>query len=238
MAVTKKKAPAKASKSQSIANVFGTAVSTGAKKKTKSKSNKMEVEMEEGFDSFVALILVEKALDGVKKQLEGQYKDSAYETFIQEINDNGKKPDSIIGVDGDASAMFQFKKRGAGFTEEVANQLKANDISYEQEEKVPERFIINPDVLADQTKLGRLAQAIEKLDLGFDVIQKQEPTYKYNIDDTTIAQLSKLNQPEIQAELIKAVSSLAVSQAKLGGVDAKGGALEAAMQILKNNGIL
>jgi hypothetical protein len=235
MAVTKKKA----TKKQSIENVFGTAASTGsAKKKTKSKSNRMEVEMDEGFESFVALILVEKALDGVKKQLEGSFKESAYETFIKEVNDNGKKPDSIVGVEGDATAMFQFKKRGAGFTEEVANQLEENGISFEKEEKVPERFIINPDVLEDQAKLGKLAQAIEKLNLGFDVIQKQEPTFKFNIDDTTIAQLSKLKKPELQAELIKAVSLVAVSQAKIDGVDAKGGALEAAMKILKENGIL
>ena len=241
MVVKKKKtATKKPSAKQSIDAVFGTAVSTGPKKKSKSKSsNATEVEMDEGFESYVALILVEKALDGVKKQLEGQYKETAYQSFVDAITRTGKKPESIVGVNGDATALFQYKKRGAGFTLEVANALEKEGIPYEQIEVVPERFTINPDLISDQVKLGKLAEAIQKLNLGFDVIQKQEPVFKYNIVEyNTVSALAKLKDPVIQAELIKAVSSVAVAQAKIAGCDAKSGALGAALQILKDSGIL
>lgn len=227
-------------KAKAIENVFGSAVATKGKAKSKkSKGDKPELEMKEGFDTYVALILTEKALDGVKKQLEGQYKEDAYEHFCTLIHETeGKKPESTVGVEGDATALFQFKKRGAGFNQEVADKLDENNIPYDKTEVVPERFIINPELLGDQKKLGELAQAIEKMGLDFDVIQKQQPTYKYNIDDETLKKISKIKDQDIRDELVKAVSSVAVSQAKIGGVDAKGGALDAAIKILKENGIL
>ena len=234
----KKKATAKKTAASAIEDVFGSAPATAAAKKTTTTKYVPEMEMKEGFETLVALIMVEKALKGIKGQLEGQYKEDAYDHFITGIKANGQKPASVVGIDGDASALFQFKKRSAGFSDDVASDLEANGISFEKEEVVPERFVINPEVVGDQNKLGQLAQAIQKLDLDFQVIIKQEPTFKNQTNDSTIRELSQVKDNEIQAKLIKAISSLAISQAKIGGCDVKGGALESALAILKENGIL
>jgi len=219
-----------------IKNVFGNAEVKTTEKPKKSTNKRAEVEMDSGFELLIALTLVDKAIEGVKKQLEAQYKDHAYEIFSGEISDTGKKPDSFIATHGVAQAMFQFKKRSAGFSEEIAHQLERSDISFEREASTEERYIINPDLLDDQYKLGKLAKAIEELNLDFPVIQKQEAKYKYNINDTTLSEVSKLSDENLKAELIKAISTIAISHAKISS-NSEINTLDIAMQILKNNKI-
>ncbi len=76
-AKTTKASKAKASDAAAIASVFGSATAAKAHMAKSKGKSKMELEMGEGFETFVALTLVEKALSGVKKQLEGQFKDDA-----------------------------------------------------------------------------------------------------------------------------------------------------------------
>lgn len=230
----------KPSKEQSAINaVFGAASSAPAPKKSKAKSDKPQKEMSSEFEGYVALILVEKALEGVKKQLDKQYKDGeAFEHFDSQLTASHKQPETFEGVCGRASAQFQFKKRSAGFNADIAAMLDEQGISYEKTEKVPERFTINPLVLEDQALLGKLAVAIQKMGVDYDVIKKQDPVYSYQFNEETLAQVSKIKDDTTRTEIIRAISSIAVAQAKIDGVDAKGGALEAALAILAEKGIL
>jgi hypothetical protein len=240
MAVKKKatKTGKKAEK-DAIADVFGTAAPAAPKTTSKSKkSDKPQVEMTEEFEGYVALTLVQKALEGVKKQLDAQFKDQeAFDYFHEQLVKTSAQPKTFEGVNGRGSAQFQFKKRSHGFSEDVAAMLDKHEIAYEKSEKIPERFTINPEVLNDQELLGKLAVAIKKMGVE-DVIIKQEPVYSYQVAAETHAQIAKIKDETIRAEIIRAVSSIAVAQAKIDGVDAKGGALEAALEILQEKGIL
>jgi hypothetical protein len=71
-----------------------------------------------------------------------------------------------------------------------------------------------------------------------DVIQKQEPVFSYQIATETAAQIAQIKDKTISAELVRSVFSLAVAQPKIDGVDAKSGALESALEILQEKGIL
>ena len=234
----KKKENKPAQEQSAIASVFGAAaaVAPSPAKKGK-KSDKPQVEMTEEFEGYVALILVEKALEGVKKQLDKQFKDGeAFEHFDGELVASHRQPETFEGLCGRASAQFQFKKRSAGFNGEIAAMLDEQGIAYERSEKVPERFTINPQVLEDQVLLGKLAVAIKNM--GVDVIQKQSPVYSYQFNEETLAQVAKIKDDTVRSEILRAISSIAVAQAKIDGVDAKGGALEAALEILQEKGIL
>jgi hypothetical protein len=231
--MAKKPAVKKVNRKEAIAHVFGTA--TTATTTTKAKKSTASEEFSEGFQNYVALLIIEKAIGGVKKQLEGQYKEEAYSLFIEEVAANERKPDSIKAEYEDATATFQFKKRSQGFSSAVVEQLNEYDITYVSEETIPERYVINPEILDDQTKLGKLAEAIMSLNLGFDVIQKQNPQFKYNISSDTFKHIAKVKDPEVLAELVKAVSTVAVSHAKLSG---EADDIEAAFKILTESGLL
>jgi len=237
------KKPAKSSKpsqeQSAIASVFGAAAAVAPSPKKGKKSDKPQVEMSEEFEGYIALILVEKALEGVKKQLDKQFKDGeAFEHFDGELVASHRQPETFEGLCGRASAQFQFKKRSAGFNGEIAAMLDEQNIAYERSEKVPERFTINPQVLEDQALLGKLAVAIKNMGVSYDVIQKQSPVYSYQFNEETLAQVAKIKDDTVRSEILRAISSIAVAQAKIDGVDAKGGALEAALEILQEKGIL
>jgi len=221
-----------------ISEIFG-ASAPAAKPAKKKGKERPQIEMSDEFEGYVAVKLLMKALEGVEKQLDRQFKDTeAFEHFHSELIRTQAQPATAEGVNGRATAQFQFKKRSHGFSQEVAAQLDELEISYEKSEKIPERFTINPQVLEDQELLGKLAVAIKKMGVDYDVIQKQEPVYSYQISSETASQIAQLADKTISAELVRSVFSLAVAQAKIDGVDAKGGALEAALEILQEKGIL
>jgi len=240
MATKKPTKARKPSQEQSaIASVFGAAAAVAPTAKKGKKSDKPQVEMSEEFEGYIALILVEKALEGVKKQLDKQFKDGeAFEHFDGELVASHRQPETFEGLCGRASAQFQFKKRSAGFSGEIAAMLDEQSIAYDRSEKVPERFTINPLVLEDQALLGKLAVAIKNMGVNYDVIQKQSPVYSYQFNEETLAQVAKIKDDTVRSEILRAITSIAVAQAKIDGVDAKGGALEAALAILQEKGIL
>jgi hypothetical protein len=229
--------------SSAIADVFGSATIAAPDKPKKGKGKeRTQVEMDEPFDTFVALTLVEKAIEGVKDNLGEQFKNEAFDHFHVEIMETGVQPESFDGVCNDAQAAFQFKQRSQGFQKDIADRLAAANVPVDRTDKVPERFVINPEVLANQELLGKLAVALKSVKdfAGIDIIQKQEPVYTYKFTDATIAAIkTNVKDPTERAELLRAISTIAVAQAKLAGGDAKSeSALTAALQHLASKGIL
>lgn len=235
----KKNNNSKKEEKAAISEIFGSNTPVVQPEKKGKGKDRPKIEMSEEFEDYVAVKLLIKALEGVEKQLDRQFKDTeAFEYFHSELCRTQSQPSTAEGVHGRATAQFQFKKRGHGFSKEVADQLDGHQISYEKTEKIPERYTINPQILEDQELLGKLAVTIKNLGVDYDVIEKQEPVYSYQITSETASQIAKIKDNTIRAELIRSVFSLATAQAKLDGVDAKGGALEAALEILQEKGIL
>jgi hypothetical protein len=224
-----------------VVSVFDNApVIEPAKKSAKSKIPDEAVEMGADFDTCIALRIVASAVKGANEQSEEEFKDKKGFDHIEEVvTATGEKPDSFR-VRGDiGSAQFIFGKKSAGFSKEVADMLEENGVtSYEKTEKVAERFIINPDVLKDQAMLAKLAQAIQGLDFGCQVIQKQAPEFKYTTTDETFEQISKIKDKKLRRELLFQTSQISVKTPMLDGKDAKGGALAQALTIIKEKKVL
>jgi hypothetical protein len=137
--------------------------------------------------------------------------------------------------------MFQFRQRSPGFSKEVAEQLEAHKIPFQREEKIPERFVFNPAVVENQALLGEIAMALKPLGEkhGIQIVQKQEPEYKYQVTDATYAALvENVKDENERAELARAVSTIAMAQVKLTGGVGDGGSLKLALQILADEGVL
>lgn len=236
--VVKKSTKNKKEEKAAIADIFGSKAAVAPEPVATKKKDKdrPKIEMSEEFESYVAIKLLKKAIEGAEKQLDKQFKDrEAFEYFHQELVRTGSQPASFDGINNKATAQFQLKKRSAGFSGDIADQLGKLDIAFEKTEKIPERFTINPQLLEDQELLGKLAVAIKKMGVDYDVIQKQKPVYSYQISKETAAQVSKIKDNTIRAEIVRNIFSIAVAQPK---IDTEKDALEEALEILQENGIL
>ena len=95
--------------------------------------------------------------------------------------------------------------------------------------------LVVQDAESYQAMLEKLSKAILGLGLDYQVVEKQKPKFKYQFNETTIKQVSELKDPTERAEILRAISSIAVAQAKL---DVEGNVLDAALEILREEGIL
>jgi len=217
---------------KTLENIFGSATEISAKAKPKSKRAEKKLDIE--FELYVALLILSKAIEGVMGNREESFKKKAGEVFTEDVSKNGRKPDNFDGVSGKASAVFQYKKRGFGFSSKIAEILDKNNIPYEKEEKIAEHFIVNPEVLADQEKMLEVAKAIEKLDMPFQVILKQKAEYKYQFTDETFAAIAALQDEALRETLTKDIATIAISSPKLDSANA----VEEALSIVTEAGLL
>lgn len=221
-----------------INNVFGKATRVSASKKKKGKE---EVEFNAPFDTLVNVAVVEKALEGVKENLTKQFKEVAFEVFASKIKEELKQPESFKAVCNETSASFQFRKRGHGFSEEIANLLASKEIPFTTEEKGEEQYVINPIILKDQALLAKLAVAIQSLK-GFEdieVVQVVEAPKKYQFTDATLAGVVCKCTEDEQKQILDEVSTLALADCRLAGENHKNQTtVDTALQNLISKGIL
>ena len=223
-----------------INDVFGSApVQAKAPKKGKA-AEKEEIEFSSDFETLVNVTIVEKALEGVKKSLKSQYDEFVFEIFQAKVNETGKKPASIAAIYGEASANYRLQNPGHGFSADTAQELDAHGINYDVEEKEGEQFIINPEILANQELLGKLAVALKGLK-GFEdmqIIQKTETLKKCTPNEATFEGIAKL-EPSEQKKLLKEVGTLYFVDQKLSGGDHKDQSIvNRALNNLANAGVL
>ena len=232
----------KKNEKDAIADVFGNATVTKAPEKPKKSKDREEVEMGESFDTFVFATVASNALKGVVEQLGEQFKTSAFETFREKILATGIQPETFNGIRGEAQAAFEYRKRSAGLPAEMAERFDKLGIPYDSTDEVPERFVINPEVLGNQELLGKLAMALKEVKdfAGIDIIQKQEASRKYQINDATIkAVVEKVKDKDEQSEILRSISTIAVARPKINGEDAKDeSAVSKALRHLADVGIL
>jgi len=217
----------------------------GAKPKGKDRE---KVQMDAGFETFIALQLVSDSIDAVKEQQEKQYKHGvAMDEFYKFLNKYKSKPEAFDAFFKDATCQFQFRRKASikpdaefpALQKSLVEVLVENAIPFEKKESVPERLVINPLILEDQGALAKLSRALMNLDLGFQAIQKQEPVYKYTFTDAAFKAVAEVKDETTRQELMRAMSTPACSQPKLGGLDeTDGNCLARALKILSDAKIL
>jgi hypothetical protein len=192
------------------------------------------------FEGYVSLILIEKAIKGMKESMAGYFKGKAFDIFSSLVAKTGTQPEAFDGTEGCAVAQFQFKKT-ATVTPALADILTKNSVSHERTESVPECFVINPLLLKDQIMMGKLALAIqnvqEELGIDYNIIEKQKPVYKYHVTKKSIVEVSQIEDPKVRSELMQEITSIAVAQGSL-EVEAGEDVLQKAFDIVRKNGIL
>jgi len=223
-----------------IQEVFG-AAPVQPKKAKKEKTEKTEVEFESDFATLVNVAIVESALKGVKDSLSEQYKEFALEIFCETIKESPKQPETFRAFNGDATGSFQFRKSGSGFGQEIADLLDEKEIPYEKEVKTGEQFVINPEILANQELLGRLAVALKAIKEfeGIQIVQKVEAVTKNQFTDATIHGIVKNFDESEQKRIFGEISTLAFADPKLAGLNHKDqSCVSTALQNLANANVL
>lgn len=232
-------AKSKKEKVDAVTEVFGAAPIV--KKPAKKAKEKEEVELQSPFDICIAANIVKDVLKSAAESLALQFKKTALEIFHESIKENKRQPETFIASCGKATANFQFRKSGSGFSPEIADKLRDAGVSFEVEEKESEHFIINPEVASNQDLLKKLAEAIKNVKElnGIAVVQRVPKVEKYQFNDATFAGIVENFPENEQREIFEEISTLALSQCKLDGGDSSAeSTVSEALSILSKAGIL
>ena len=223
--------------------LFEGAPTIAPKKKASSSTKDRAIVMFEGFDRLAALGIVEKAIEAVKKQAMAAAKELATDYLVSQMLEVKTKPDSFTARGELASGLVSLRKRGSHLrvAPDAAEALLEKGVPMDILESVPERLVINPEILEDQECLQALAEAIKgnpKLESKV-VIMKQEAEKHYAVSEDTIPTLARTAPDEdFIRNFIGKLSSVSVSRFIMDGEKDSVVQKKKALEILFDRGIL
>lgn len=184
------------------------ATKTAAKK----KSDKKEFNIS-GLSDLSTIDALMETLEAHRAAVAAKVKSQMKDQFVELGNIDGKRPANFRGVDGDASASCELKKRSSvsKLSDEEVEMLDDAGISYEKAIVVQEAFLINPAYASDQALMDKVSKALEKVPgLPGDFIQFQAEVSKNIVTDESMDQVFKNG---VADELLDIVSVLSVKPA-------------------------
>lgn len=227
---------------ESASALFEGAPTIAPKKASASSKERAIVEFE-GFDLLAALGIVEKAIESVKKQTMAAIKELATDYLVSQMLEIKTKPDSFTARGELATGLVSLRKRGSHLrvADEAAEALLAKGVPMEVIESVPERLVINPEILEDQECLQALAEAIKGHPTleSKTVIMKQQGETHYAVNDDTLPTLARTAQSETEIrDVIGKLSSVSVSRFVIGDDKDSSVQKKKALEILFGMGVL
>jgi len=191
-------------------NIFATATVAPAKKSTK-KAEKVEVAIN-GLEVYAALDAAYKTIEALKVSARENIDSQIRAYFVEKGATLGAQPANFRGVDSDASASCELRKRSSRsvLNEQEIQILAEAGIPVEEVQDKPETFIINPAYLSDtelMTKIGEILGSVEGI--PFDFMQKQEAKKSSVVNDESLVTLFKKGEKEI-GELLPILTTTAV----------------------------
>jgi hypothetical protein len=227
---------------ESASALFEGAPTIAPKKASASSKERAIVEFE-GFDLLAALGIVEKAIESVKKQTMAAIKELATDYLVSQMLEIKTKPDSFTARGDLATGLVSLRKRGSHLrvADEAAEALLAKGVPMEVIESVPERLVINPEILEDQECLQALAEAIKGHPTleSKTVIMKQQGETHYAVNDDTLPTLARTAQSETEIrDVIGKLSSVSVSRFVIGDDKDSSVQKKKALEILFGMGVL
>jgi len=229
---------------EGAANLFGEipTAPTTKKKTSKAKKDREVIQFKE-FDVCCSLGLMIKAMESLFKQKIAAAKDFAVDTFVKKMLKDGIKPDSFTARGELGTALVSLRKRGGHLKvdDETAEKLIAQGIHMEVIESVPERLIINPEILEDQEAIQAVAEAIKTHPKLKDkvVVMQQKAEKHYAVSEMTIPQLAIKATDEAQIrEVIGKLSVVSVGRFVIEGCADSSEQKKKAMEILFGKEIL
>lgn len=168
-----------------MTNIFAAAKVIEAPKPKKAKKDEKEEVVLDGLEDYSVIISVIKNLEAVAKTMESDLKEQMKSHFSKAE----KKPDNFRGVEGDAKASCEMRKRSSAstLTDEEVTLLTKLGVPFDVVPVVEERFIVNPAYSADQDLLKKVSDALSKVkELPADFIMLQKGSSKSVTNDDTI----------------------------------------------------
>jgi hypothetical protein len=183
-------------------NLFASATAVPVKKSAK-KATKAEVQIK-GLEVYAALDASAKAIEALKDEARVGIDIQIQEYFVREGAALQAQPANFRGIDADASASCELKKRSSrsALNEQEVQLLSEAGIPVEEIQDKAETFIINPAYLADTGLMNRVGELLGRVEgIPADFIQKQEAKRSTIVSEESLVVLFKKTLAEIEALL-------------------------------------
>lgn len=190
-----------------MAKLFTNAKAVAPMKSASKKSDKSEVKLA-GLEQLTQIDALIKALTAAKTTIEGDVKSAAFDHFFNEAQATAKRPDNFRGVEGDATASIEMRKRStaSALSDEEVALFESHGLVVEKAVSVQQLFGINP-IHATNTKLLEKVEAALDGIVPEDFIVVQEEKSKNVVGEATMEKAFAIKAPR---EIIEAITVMAI----------------------------
>jgi len=198
-----------------MTNMFAAAKAVSKKAPTKKAKGKQKEEVAiHGMEDLARIDSAIKALDALKKTVEGDVKSQIMKHYVSKGMKDKKRPDTFTGTEGKATASCELRKRSVRSALNIEDRTLLDDhkIPYNVAVKVPGTFVINPEYAGDEKLLAAISEALENIEgVPVDFITYQEEVTTAEVTDETVdAVFQNARSAKNLARVLDVVSSLAV----------------------------
>ena len=195
-----------------MSNMFEAAKTVEKKtKKPAAKKGKATVEIK-GLRLLAAIKAVMKSLEATAETLDGELKEKTAKYFTVEGAKTGTKPANFPGIEENAEANCQLRKRTSRsvLTDAEVELLEEHGVPYDTSEDITTTYIINPDYKDDEELLGRVSDALAGVEgMPKNFLQYQEGTPARTVTDESVAAAFATKDEDTIRELLTVVGTLA-----------------------------
>lgn len=195
-----------------MSNMFEAAKKVEKKtKKPAAKKGKATVEIK-GLRLLAAIKTVMKSLEATADTLDGELKEKTAEYFTVEGAKTGTKPANFPGIEENAEANCQLRKRTSRsvLTDAEVELLKEHGVPFDTSEDITTTYIINPEYKDDEKLLGRVSDALAGVEgMPKNFLQYQEGTPARTVTDESVAAAFATKDEDTIRQLLTVVGTLA-----------------------------
>ena len=172
-----------------------------------------------GLAGYAKLDALEKTIKAVRETIGGDIKDTVMsDLFYNKVMASGAVPESVVGVDGIATASLECRKRGTNqpLNDAEAELLTKNGVTVVEQVITEELFGINPKYIADlalQKKINKLLEG----KVPDDLFVKQERVVKKVVTEDSFA-AACAKKKDLPRDVFNTITVLAI-KAKLSETD-------------------
>lgn len=174
-------------------SIFANAKAPEDKKQNAKKSNKEEIAIK-GLEDLAAIDIAIGSLETIRETLEGSVKDVMAAHFVKTGEILGRKPENFRGVEGNAEASCELKRRSSRsvLSDDEVELFKKNNIPYETITDVEACFLINPKYTENAELLEKISNAIMSIEgIPDDLILRQTEKSRHVASDESINAIFK-----------------------------------------------
>lgn len=168
--------------------MFANAKVMEAKPKAAKRDKKQRFEVT-GLYELTLLDVAIKNLTSLKKTADQGVKAEAKELFMEQAAEVGKRPENFRGVEKEAEASVELRKRSerSPLKEAEVEALTEAGVPVGTVEDVTETFVVNPDYANDTKLLAKVEKALAGVKgLPEDLFLKQEGAARTVVTDETV----------------------------------------------------